>query len=441
MSCGASKADKLEATQMAAAPQWAKQRPLNNMYFIGIAKINKTSYSNYTESAKKMALNDLASEISVVIESNTIVSSSENNNNFETDFSRYIKMEMRKDLEGYTLKGEYETSRMYMVYYQLSKQKWKQIQAKRKSAAADRAFTLLMQSQTEISNLQYSAAIKTLTNSLLEIKNYWNEPVFHSIEGGQMRLDTEIRTQLSGILSEVKLVVDNESIILNTKNDFQSKLSFKAANHKGLPLEGFPITISYRKATLPYQSTIYSEKTPSIISLDKIKFSKTTSYIKLQLEKDKVIHIKSEDRKMLKFINDAFQTNPINIAVNFELPKIYIKVLKATSNSHYLKDAISQSISEKGFVIVSDRKNSDLVMEVIAHENINNQSSKIQISYVSFSASLKQKKNNETIYSISSEKHKGADYKISVATEKSYIKMADEIRNNSFNDLLNAVLY
>ncbi|OYT11651.1 MAG: hypothetical protein B6I18_03420 [Bacteroidetes bacterium 4572_112] len=441
ISCGASKEEKLEAKQMSEAPVWVKQRPINNMYYVGIAKISKASYSNYSEAAKKMALNDLASEISVTIESNTIVSSVEDNGGFKSDFSRYIEMEMRNDLEGYTMVAEYETGRMYMVYYRLSKQKWRSIQAKRKKAAADRAYTQYSQAQKEIKDLNYNSAIMTLTNSLLELKKYWNEPVYHTIGDEDKRLDIEIRSQLSEMLSEIKLVLSSENIVLNTKNSFSSKVGLKVVNKNGNILKGFPIRISYRKASLPYQATIFSEDKMSKIALDKIKFSKTTTYVKLQLEKDKLLSIKAEDKKMLKFINDAFQTNPILLAVDFELPVIYIKDKTDSKYSHYVKDAVAQSVGNKGFTIVDNLRKSDMIMEINSHENFKNQNSKIQIAYVSYSAVVKDRIKRETIYTFSSEKYKGADYKLDVALEKSYIKIAEEIRNNSFGDLLNAILY
>jgi len=212
-------------------------------------------------------------------------------------------------------------------------------------------------------------------------------------------------------------------------------------NKNGDILKGFPIRISYRKASLPYQATIFSEDKMSKIALDKIKFSKTTTYVKLQLEKDKLLNIKLEDKKMLKFINDAFQTKPISIAVDFELPIIYIKDKTNSKYSYYVKDAVAQSVGNKGFTIVENPRKSDMVMEISSHENFKNQSSKIRIAYVSYSAVVKDRKKRETIYTYSSEKYKGADYKLDGALEKSYIKIAEEIRNNSFGDLLNTIIY
>ncbi len=442
-SCGASKEAKVEAQQLAAAPQWVKQRPITNMYYVGVAKINKLNYpDNYRESAKKMALNDLASEISVTIESNSIVSSYEDNGGFKSDFSRYIQMQMRKDLEGYTMKGEYETNQMYMVYYQLSKQKWRAIKAERKKATADRAYTQYSQALKNISELQYKSAIKSLTNALLELKNYWNEPVYHVLENeNKERLDVAIRSKLSEILSNIKLVASPKTILLQSSNNYSEVLKIKVINSKGELLKGFPVDVLYRKSSLPFQTTVFSEAKEVDLGIESFKFSPKTSFIQLQLEKDKVIHIKSEDRKMLKFINDAFQTNPIKIAVDFKLPVIYIQNKSTSSNYHYIKNAVAQSVGNKGFIIAEDKRKADLIMSLQAFENKGNINNKIKTAYVSYSVTIKDINNNATIYTYSSEKTKGADYNMNAAVEKSYIKLADDIREDSFNDLLKRIVY
>ena len=441
VSCGSIKEDKLEANQMAAAPEWVKKRPVSQSNYIGIAKINKANYSDtYSQAAKKMALNDLASEISVKIESNTIVSSSEDNSGFKSDFSRYIQMEMQKDLEGYTLAGEYETSKMYMIYYQLSKSKWKTIQAQRKRAAAERAYSLYEHAQLKISSLEYKSAIKTLTNAILEIKKYWNEPVFYKINEENIRLDSEIRIQLTKILSELKLQTNNQTIILSPENDFKSELEIGVVNSNGDLLKGLPIRIAYRKTTMPYETTLYSELSPLKITLDNIKYNKKNTIVRVELEKEGVIVVSNEDKKLLKFIYDAFQVNPINVEVKFKLPRVFIKSNKSTNNTHYIKDAIAQSLGDKGFIMVDKINNADLVLLCKTYENNKSDKNKVQIAYVSYSVDVRKKENSSSIYTFSSDKYKGADYEFNSALEKSYIKIAEDIKNSSFEDLLETIL-
>ncbi len=442
ISCGASKEAKVDAEQMAAAPKWVAQRPITNMFYVGIARIEKANYpQNFRESAKKMALNDLASEISVTIESSSIVSSYENNSGFESEYSRYIEMEMRNELQGHTMVGEYETDKMYMVYYHLSKQKWRAIQAEKKKAASDRSFSLFTQAQKQINNLEYKSAVKSLTNSILELKKYWNEPVYHMIDNQKQRLDIVIKEELSTILSEMKLVAIPKNISLNNKNNFTQSLSLKVVNSKGKLLKGIPIKVSYRKANLPFQTTIYSENNIYKLPLEQVKFSNKTTYVNVQLEKSKIIKINTEDRKMLAFISDAFQDNPVNIAVDYKLPNIYIDTKSKSKNFHFIKDAVSQSIGNKGFKVVGSSANADLIMKLKTFENTPMSTSKVKSAYVTYSAILLNIDNDEIIYTFSSENIKGVDYTDSGAIEKSYKKLSEEIKESSFESLLQSIIY
>ena len=55
----------------AQEPNWVKERPVSNRYFIGIVSADKNN-KDYRTVAKAEALNDLASEISVTISSELI---------------------------------------------------------------------------------------------------------------------------------------------------------------------------------------------------------------------------------------------------------------------------------------------------------------------------------------------------------------------------------
>ena len=371
-SCASTKQAKLEAEQMESAPQWVKSRPVSNMYYIGIAKVSKNTYkNNYQEAAKKQALADLSSEIGVKIESNSIISSFEDNGGFQSEFSRYIRMEMQNNIEGYQQKGEFETSSMYMVYYQLSKAKWKIIQEKRKNTAASRAYTQYSQGLKDVSELSYPSAIRSFTNGLLELKKYWNEPVYYKVGDSRKRIDIEIRQKLSEILSEVKISVNIKKCVLNNNNSYRSTVIVNVVNAKGNKLKGFPISVNYRKTDIPFQTTIYSEEIGYPLRVEDVRFLQKTQYITLELEKDKVVHINSEDRKLLKFINDAFETNPIKIPLTFVLPKIFISVdTQKDANIHYLADAVAQSVRNKGFDIVSSEEKAELIFQIDAIEEI-----------------------------------------------------------------------
>ena len=440
--CSSSRSAKRVAAEMEAAPAWVKSRPITNIYYVGIGKVNKKSNpNNYQEAAKRIALNDLASEISVNIQSNSLMSSFEDNAGFKSEFTRYIQMEMSKDLEGYQMQGSFETEDQYMVYYRLSKVKWAEIQAKRKAAAADRAKNLFLQAQKEKEALNYTSAIKTYLNSLLEIKKYWNEAVYYSIDNQKRRLDMDIRSDLISTLSEIQLIVEPSVLDINYNNHFKNTLGVKVVNAKGQLLSNFPISVNYRKTSIPFQTIIYSSTEVRNVMIENIKYKPNAMFVLVEIQKGKVLPIKSDDKHLLKFLRDAFQVNPIQVEVNYELPKIYIEdKMNKSPYYHYLKDAIQHSFGKQHFSLVSSKKAADLVFVVKVHESNVNTTSQVKTKRLSYSIEVINRKKGNIIYTYSSESYKGVAYSLDEANEKAYIKASEEVNESSFKKLLQAII-
>ncbi len=116
-------------------PFWVKNRPINSLDYVGIgvAKINPDV--NYIESAKNNALSDLASEIKVNLESNTVYIQTERDGIFKEDFRSTIKTTAATQIEGYEIVDSWQDVNEYWVYYRLSKADYlKRIEDKRLNA-------------------------------------------------------------------------------------------------------------------------------------------------------------------------------------------------------------------------------------------------------------------------------------------------------------------
>lgn len=440
-SCGSSKKLSKHEEQMLTAPEWVKARPINNLYYIGISKVSKITYpSNYREAAKRVALNDLASEISVTIESNSLVSTFEDNAGYKSEFSRYIKMEMQKDLSGYQLVSSFETEEMYMVYYRLSKSKWAEIQAKKKQAAVGRSYTAYQQSINDKAELNYISSINASITALLELKKYWNEPTYYQNEGENRRLDIDIRESIVNTLSEIELKYEPTKLVLDATNKYSGKLNISVVNANGDKLSGFPIRVNYRKTSLPFQTIIYSKKTNVVTDINSVKYKTNNLFLYLQFEKERIIRIKNEDKKLLKFMTDAFQNNSIKIPINYVLPNIYISSNKEKSQYyHHIKDALQQSLGKQNFSVVNSKKNAELYFKINIHETNSKSSTKIKSSYLTYSIEVKNKA-GVTEYTYSSDSYKGVDYTLEGAKDKSYQNAAEDIDGGSFKSMLQAII-
>ncbi len=440
--CSASRSAKRNAAEMEVAPTWVKSRPVSSVYYIGIGKVSKISNPEaYQETAKRIALNDLASEISVNIQSNSLMSSFEDNAGYKSEFTRYIQMEMSKDLEGYQMQGSFETEEQYMVYYRLSKAKWAEIQAKRKAAVVDRAKNLFFQAQEEKKNLNYFSAISTYLNSLLELKKYWNEAVYYSVDNQKRRLDMDIRSNLISTLSEIQLVVEPSTLDISFENHFKNTIGIKVVNADGQLLKNFPITVNYRKTSIPFQTIVFSSSNVRKVLIENIKYKPNAMFVLAEIQKNKVLPIKSDDKHLLKFLQDAFQVNPIKIEVNYELPRIYIEdKMNKSPYYHYLKNAIQQSFGKQHYSLVYSKNDADLIFELKVHESEINANSEVKMQRLSYSIKVIGRKEGTTIYTYSSDNYKGVAYSIEEAKEKAYINASEEVNESSFKKLLQAIV-
>jgi hypothetical protein len=104
---------------LCAQPTWIKERPKSLRYFIGIAD-GKTK-----DEAKVNALNDLASEISVNVNSELVDIMTEYSGFSENYTRSQISISVAQDLEGYERVGEERFDGRHWVYYRLSKSYFK----------------------------------------------------------------------------------------------------------------------------------------------------------------------------------------------------------------------------------------------------------------------------------------------------------------------------
>src|SRR5262245_17154640 len=104
----------------AERPDWVKARPASSGYYIGVGLASK-SRGDHQETAKKNALNDLASEISVTVEGNSLLYTLDQKTRFDESFTSTIKTTTTELIEGFELVDTWENGTEYWTYYRLSK--------------------------------------------------------------------------------------------------------------------------------------------------------------------------------------------------------------------------------------------------------------------------------------------------------------------------------
>jgi len=428
-------------------PEWSKSRPQTDYYYIGISKVSKKIHpTDYRETAKQMALNDLSSEISITIKSNSIISSFEDNDNFRSDYQQYINAETNKDLSGFEMVADYDTKYSYQVYYRLSKKKWAEIQLQRKHNAAKKAFHWYQQANNETKILNYRSAIQYYINGLVEIKKYWSESVNYTDENNNIEIDQSIKKELLILLSNINIKLNRTKISLDSKNHYAENVEISIVNNKGELLKNIPFKIQYSKSNLPFEAKYNSLPSPTVININNPNFQKSTNTFSVNIVKDKLLNIRSQDRRMLKFIEDAFNIKPQSIPIEIILPKVY---LSSSSNSelknkstqmHFLTESIETALSKKKIIIANNLKESDLNIIVKTHETKGPDKQKFKSIYLSYTLEVRNTDSNRIIYTESYPKVKGTDITYEKAKQKAYSKAAEEFKYQYSKKLIKGIL-
>ena len=162
-------------------PNWVAQRPVNNNYYIGIG-IASTSSSNYIQSAKNSALNDLSSEISVNISSELVDIMVEKSGMNAEESRSVIHASTKADLEGYEVMGTWENGFEYWVYYRLSKSTYKAQQELKRKNAISLSLDLFKKGKEKETNWNtkgstINSAIEYYVQALKPIENYYGDPL------------------------------------------------------------------------------------------------------------------------------------------------------------------------------------------------------------------------------------------------------------------------
>ena len=152
------------------------QRPSIPGYHIGVSSANKMQHgADASSTAKQRALADMAGQIRVVIESTSILHTTQFQGVAGQNFSERITSASAEDLEGYELIGTYENATDVWAYYRLSKATYERIRNERKMATLEVAGGFWTSAQNARAEGRVAAAIDFYIRALETMEAYWGE--------------------------------------------------------------------------------------------------------------------------------------------------------------------------------------------------------------------------------------------------------------------------
>ena len=186
----------------AQAPHWVTRRPAADGKYIGIgmAPISDPDCRNI---AAANAMLDIASQISVKIESSSFMQTLDVDGRSRELFEEKVKSKMAANLSGQELKDSYQSASNYYVYYELDRKKYeKYIQEQKKKGTA----LGLSKGRAAEASHGYVNAVKLYAKGLEAIEPYLYLDLAAKYEGRQIDLPTELYNACLGVFSGMELV-------------------------------------------------------------------------------------------------------------------------------------------------------------------------------------------------------------------------------------------
>lgn len=410
-------------------PSWIKSRPIDGTYYIGIAGTSKIKDQfDYASNAKSRALEDLASEIKVRVESNSVLYQLDRNDNYRDSYESIIQSKTSQEIEEFELVDSWETETEYWVYYRLSRSKFKELQLNKQRTAQNLALDLFKKAKGFESQEQMITALSTYLASLKAIQDYLGDLNEVTYEGSTIYLGTEIFHSMQTLLKQVELKAP-------------SSLTYKRGVTRDLPIDVNVLLSSNQSplANIPVVSRFTSGKgelSAGVQSNDKGEATFILSSVSSPSQSQEVvIEIDLEKIKQQDPLNGALLASlqlpkkVISLAVSG--PTMYFNstenILGSKSDRTLLKDHIIKNAVNKGFTVTDNKSSSDLICTITADTKKGTDNSGIFSSYMTASFSVENTVSKKVIYSGKLIDIKGVQLDFQQAGEDAYKKALKQI--------------
>lgn len=428
------------------APAWVRSRPVSDAYYIGIGLCPK-SRPDFQESAKKNALNDLASEISVRVEGNSLLSTLDTRKQFSESFNSSIRTTTNEQLEGFELVETWENAQEQWTYYRLSKAEHARIKAERKQAAVNSSLDLFARAQESLTAGDLRTAIDQDLRALLAMKAYWGENDKALIGGREVPVVNEVYGHLQRTVSEVRLTALPERIKLDQPGHFRREVLITARRGEGRDsrdLAQLPLALSYPGLNGRIGENKSTDSEGRLrTTVQRVQLDAQVRELLVSLDMDALVS-KELEPAFTKPLIASLTAPQLHVAIDVDMPRVFVQAGE-TNMGQPVGDAgaamaIKEELTTKGFRFVDNMNEADLLMRVTGSTREGGEASGFYTAFLDLGINFRDRRSGETIYEGGRQGIKGIQLNYPKAGLEAYKKAAQELRGAIVKSILEALL-
>lgn len=195
----------VSAVLSAQVPSWVTTRPVHAGKYVGIGMAS-VQEDDYQTKATMNALKDIASQISVKLESSSFMQIVEVDDNSKSLFEEKVTESVAADIEGHELKDTYSDSGMYYVYYELDVRKYEKLMEAKKEKGISLGLDWYIKGQNaeELNNL--SGAAQLYGNGLKAVEPYLHMDLVTMYQGVEFNVASALYESFVNVFAGMSLV-------------------------------------------------------------------------------------------------------------------------------------------------------------------------------------------------------------------------------------------
>lgn len=438
VSCGANKSTTATNTTP-PPPNWVESRPLNSSYYIGIGVAPITAGTNYQQTAKQNALSDLASEIKVNVNTNSLLHTLETNSQFQQEFNETIRVHSDLNLEDFEMLDTWADANSYWVYYRLSKSAYAERLKQKKNTAQELSLDFYAKAEAASNTGNYSIAIDYYLRGLQALENFWNEENKVNYMGQSILLDNTLYTHLKDLLNKPQITFENP-IELSFQNKFKTQAYVRVSSSTGSPFEAVPLAYEYFGVYGRHRGKVMTNADGrSEIAITEADKERAGNFIRIYVDTERLFEPFQSDRFMQK-LTETMRGAEAQKPIIYKPPAIYViskeENLNEEMDSDPVTSAIMTSLGRRGITYASSESNADLILKLNSNTQKSGSQQGFSTAILNVNIEVMDAPSGESRYKVSKNNIKGVDLNFEKAGLKAYQNLIKNIESELMRPLV-----
>jgi len=415
-----------------SSPEWVQQRPISSAYYVGIGVASKAkSPTDFASIAKNNALNDLASEIEVKINANSVLYNLEQNSKYREDYLATTRLKSELKLENFEAVDSWQNQENYYIYYRLSKADYEATMAKRRTEASNKAVNFITNGDAAQNNQEYSLALNNYIQALLVVKDFAGDAIEIQINDKSDYLSTLLNNRISNILTDIELTIAEDVLKFNFVKR-EEPAGFYVTSGLGKMLKSIPLEI---KQTNTFSQKVQTNSNNigfvSVSSTD-LKISKPTGNLEVKVLVEEMLSENLKKDVLVKSYLKNFKSLSQTIGYQIDYPSLFIESAEGNygqiMGTNFFKNALSQGATEMGFPVTSNKSAAEVWVKIEADTQEGSVNFDLYTALLNGKASFYKANSESVLYTYPITKQKGVGLNYKAAGINAYEKGADKIK-------------